>query len=328
MAVRRLLRPLYKMVHPDLTPTLGAETKLINQNSLMRLNAYVDILEDPQPSTAPFIKERLTFFRPYVSRRGVALEKASPIHLTLPSIPPLMDVDDRDFIAAELIRDVENVLETPCSLISDAPDIEIPSLFEKESAKDTFNKVWWEETQDTMALEAIYENPKDTQRRIAMELFRQRYEVQFFRRANKLKTKIAKKKNLALVKERVEAKVKKKFANSELTPIEIEEQEVDQAKRTVIENGFHPDLVFFQHLTKEQKQEGIQRMCGLFLKEESDIWLQRNLWKTLREDLNVALILDPQDKYEWKVGPSGPYAIIPYNFDLHRLVDLVEENLE
>jgi len=327
MAVRKLLRPIFKVVHPDLTPSLPSDAKVVNQNSLMRLNAYVDILEDPEPSKAPFIRESLTFFRPFISRQGIPLPKACPMVLLLPSIPPLMEVEDRDYIAAELIRDVNVALAKECTIISDSPDIDIPSLFEKESPKDKFNKVWWEETQDIMFKEALYEDPDETRRRIAMDIFRQRYEAQYYRKANRIKTKHIRTKQLARVEERAKARVEAKFANSKPTPLKIVEKETEEAKITIIENGFHPDLVFFQNLTEEQRMEGIRRVCGMDL-EEAHVWLQRNLWKLLREDKGIAIVLAPTDKYEWKTGPSGSFALIPYNFDLLRLVDLVEENIE
>jgi len=260
MAVRKLLRPIFKVIHPDLTPTLPVEAKSINHKALMRLNAYIDILESTTPSQAPFVREKLTFFRPFTSRHGTPLAKASQLVVNLPSIPPMVDQDYKDYIAAELIRDVESALEAPCGMISDQPDMDVPRLFETESAKDNFNKVWWEDTHDAMFKAALYEDVEETRRRVAMKVFKERYEIQLTRKAQKLKNKTHRKRQLALVVERAQRQVDLKFERPTPTPLMVEEQELKEAKTIIIENGLHPDLVFFQDLTPTEKTEAVKRI--------------------------------------------------------------------
>jgi hypothetical protein len=98
-------------------------------------------------------------------------------------------------------------------------------------------------------------------------------------------------------------------------------------KIRVIESGFHPDLVFFApDLSNEEREEGIGRVCGVNLIKESDSWLLENVWKAVRKDRtpSVPIVLS----HSFQANTEGGCLEIPYDFDLEKLCDFLEDNLE
>ncbi|CAD7940894.1 unnamed protein product [Amoebophrya sp. A120] len=243
---------------------------------------------------------------------------------------------------------------------------------------EKFSDLWHSQTHETMFKDSLYDDPAATRRWAAMESFRRKYRAQYLRKALKTKTKQARRKRLEAVSAHVEARVREKFgtaysekevheeggntgAGEACSPKEGAESEsvagvgVDTSRMRVrmIEDGYHPDLVFMEPgLTASQRQEGMRRCCGMHLSTppqgagmlsgqglsedvddsfgkscNAEFWLLRNLLTAMRADpgARIPLVLCANEEdYRAERG----CVFVPWNFEVAGLCTLLEEELD
>lgn len=332
-AIKKLIRRFYRLVHPDLMAGCPQEAVQCNSKSLQELNAYIDRLESPDPVKAPFAGRTIQFFRPLVNRKGAEISGSlKPCSLSLPSISPSADMLEKESVSVELIRQVERAIVNEALFSSKSPDSQkiepiIQSGPSTSSVRSELRKVWEQEALDESIKDSIYGAIDDR-----MSQYREYQSINIY---NKLFKKVAKIKNAKRRTKRIgelEAKVeeilKEKQISSSIDMVDVSHDEPDATtKISVIESGFHPDLVFFdRELTDEEREEGISRVCGVNLESDSDPWLLENVWKAVRRDRKppVPIVLSKN----FMANKEGGYLEIPFDFNLTELVDFLEDNLE
>ncbi|CAD7962565.1 unnamed protein product [Amoebophrya sp. A25] len=267
MSARKSLHFFMKQVHPDASGhVLPVHAKRVNQQSLMVLNSYLDRLDgsscqrttsstrnaesraEPDSST-PFLRQQLPFFRPLVRKATgeIVSNRAVPLILDLPTLPPGASFMLRDQAATDLLEQAKQNLDFQRSRFSDLPHGTGRSLLrdavlgningdsastattstsssETSSSRassmgssasrrvvERFEKLWDTQTHDVMFKDALYDDPAATKRLAAMEAYRRRYQAQLLRKALKTKNKQGRRRRLESVDKRAEAKVVEKF---------------------------------------------------------------------------------------------------------------------
>lgn len=336
--VRRLMGEFIRAVHPDLTPAFPAEARRINQRSLAELNSFVDKLEvdvGALPLEAgPEVRRDLHFFRERQTRSGKPLAgRVVPLRLPVPPLPVGAEEHDREFAAARLIRDAEMVIDAPASEISDQP--EVPPLFtQKGAGRAAFDKLWWEQTREEMLFQALHSEPDDALAREheVRRVFAQKYEYQLMRRYTQIKNTRRRKRKLAMVEAKAEAKVEARFGSRPSAKLPEEdslgEEAQNESRLRVLQSGFHPDLVFVApSVSLAQRREAVQRVCGMNLASDADFWLLENLWKAMRETPPPVPLVIASDG-DYKAHIEMGFVQVPCNFTVAGLCDVLEEQLD
>ncbi|KAF4756015.1 hypothetical protein FOZ62_032199 [Perkinsus olseni] len=354
--MKRLLRPFYLTVHPDITSTnMPSEAASVNAKALQEVNAYVEALAST-PSH-PVVARTVTFFKPRgkeaaarsVAKNGRRLRPVMQCSFELSSIPPGADFSTREGLAARLVRDIEAALvaEAP-SMFSSKPHkgTQVESLMKSGSIPtsktgDPWKKLWDDETQERMFKMSLYDAETEEERRSRVykeELFnRSLYRVA--RKAVKTKNEKRKMERLMdaerVAMEMVDEKLRKQapqeagYQAAQNSDDEDPETPTEfiQRKARVVEGGYHPDLVFYSPQLDDQakRREGISRICGLGLEDDGDMWLLENVWRAVRAP-PTPLPLVIGTKFE-ALHDKG-YFEIPYNFELKDLVGFLEEHMD
>eukprot|EP00400_MALV-I_sp_L67-5_P000856 gene856-954_t len=323
--VRRLLKFFFKKVHPDVMQRTNApqEATDMNLKSLMKLNAYIDMLEDPNPPRGPVVKSDLVFFKTRTNRRGEEIDgHVQSFRIELQSVPPEADFFEREYIASKLVRDLDVAMSAQDDRFSAQP---APLFKLKGESRKKLDEIWDAETRDTMFKDALYGPQEEEYKfRKRQDFFFHKYHSQILRRANGIRHNRRRKLKLASAAERARNLA---VARTGHAPQPTYETKQVEEKVKVIENGFHPDLVFMDKvLNDDQRRIGIQRVIGMGLEKESDFWLLENLWKAMRNDpVPIPVVLRPGDKFE--VSDNG-FVDIPYDFSVGDLADFLEDNLD
>ncbi|KAF4692846.1 hypothetical protein FOZ60_012540 [Perkinsus olseni] len=322
--MKRLLRPFYLTVHPDITSTnMPSEAASVNAKALQEVNAYVEALAST-PSH-PVVARTVTFFKPRgkeaaarsVAKNGRRVRPVMQCSFELSSIPPGADFSTREGLAARLVRDIEAALvaEAP-SMFSSKPHkgTQVESLMKSGSiptskAGDPWKKLWDDETQERMFKMSLYDAETEEERRSRV------YKEELF---NRYLYRVARK----AVKTKNEKRKMERLMDAERVAMDM-----IQRKSRVVEGGYHPDLVFYSPQLDDQakRREGISRICGLGLEDDGDMWLLENVWRAVRAP-PTPLPLVIGTKFE-ALHDKG-YFEIPYNFELKDLVDFLEEHMD
>lgn len=332
--VRRLLGGFIREVHPDLAagsfPPLAVR---MNQQSLAELNAFIDRLEadtPPRLEDGPEAARELPFFRSYITRSGRLLPgRVMPLRLPLPALPVEASFLQLEYAAARLIRDAELILETSATGFSDQPEV-APLLTQKGASRQAFDKLWYQQTQDEILREAL-RAPSDAEvrRHAAKKVFAQKYEYQLVRRYARIKNKRRRRDKLESVPGKVELKLQLRFPAEPAGQWDEEEAEIagERDALRVIENAFHPDLVFVvPGLSIEHRREAIRRVCGMNLASDADFWLLENLWKAMRAPPTPVPLVVAAEGY--KAHLEVGFIQVPWDFTVAQLCDLLEEHLD
>eukprot|EP00922_Rhytidocystis_sp_ex-Travisia-forbesii_P004465 GHVS01006527.1.p1 GENE.GHVS01006527.1~~GHVS01006527.1.p1 ORF type:complete len:469 (-),score=77.31 GHVS01006527.1:192-1598(-) len=329
-SIRRALRFFFKAVHPDLTTSFPVLSREINQQSLSRLNAYIDHLEasstaDLQQLTGPpFAGSHLNFFKPYFTKLGRLIEgRVQPFEVVLGSVRAGATFIEKEVAAARLIRDLQLAMDKRGEGFSTQPQL----LFKPKSwSKDNMARMWEDNIYEAMSKAALYQPPAHYQRRVAqMRASFKKHRDVFMDKALKTKNRGKRRRRLACVDTEAAKKVENLFGpEPAVPPADVSDH---LARIRVIESGYHPDLVHAHpSLTVQQRKEGMRRVCGANLKQ-SDIWLLENLWKAMRQqEVAVPIVLADQPKCS--VASHSGFIMVPYNFDVWELADFLEEHLE
>lgn len=324
--MRRALQGLIRQVHPDLSPALSPEALQVNHTFLTTLNHYIDRLEGSDPSAGVFVRRKHMVFR------GPPLR---PLVIEFPSIPVGADAEKRAQIKAQFLANVGQSEETQANqphLYSthtwfhkndqktSITQHERPELSELH-AEETNAEIWRQSL-------ALADDPASQRADQALDYFFQKFYRQLYRRAEK--TRNAAKRAKLFEELSAEAGRQAKLQVDLIFPPPPEEPaytfEYSTAKKFVIEQGYHPDLIFFQaDLSVDQQKIGMSRVCGLNLQEEAQVWLLENLWKTLRlskTPIPVVLGFNYQANYE------HAFLEIPYEFEVDQLASLLEIHVD
>lgn len=252
----------------------------------------------------------------------------------------------------------------------------LKSLVEKPEIKENFTKHWFRTTHDEMFKHALYADadPAAVRREEAIKWFRSKYQAQLLRRALKLKSSKARRRGLEKLGDRVETRVRTKFGIMEDEGGEVGEDDrwgrvrdlggignplSDHAGRSpeqdedagspdrrtetgekiqMIEEGYHPDLVFMlPGLTVGQRREAIRRCCGMNLSDDPpSFWLLENIFKAMRGGTHrIPLIFAPRRSAGRGSGDTDNLyraengcVYVPYDFEVSELAALLEEELD
>lgn len=337
--VRRMLGEFIRSVHPDLTPEFPPEARRINQSSLSQLNAFVDKLEfnGTAPLEAgPEPGRELAFFRVRTTHIGRPISgRVIPLNLNLPALSVVASEMDREYVAARLIRDAELAIAAPSSAFTNKP--QVPPIFtQKGSQNSAFKKLWGQQTQEAMVQEALYgPDNAEVRRHAAVKVYAQKVELQLLRKYQKINHNRRRKKKLASVDAKVQAKLDARFDEKPDLPEEMllkhesEEQQRQERKDAtrVLRAGFHPNLVFVApDVVGDQKREAVRRMCGMNLDSDADFWLLENLWKAMRETPpQVPIVIATSG---CKAHVETGFIQLPWNFTIAELCDVLEESLD
>ncbi len=337
MSVRRLLRPFYRTVHPDLLHGYTIEVVTVNDKSLKELNAYVDRIECPEVVASPFVGRKLQFFMPMLNKKKEPLPGLTrPISLDLPTVGPSADMVEKEEAAVMLVHNVEvcmNVEDVRFSWKSSPAVSEVEPIIRSSSklargtldVRKSLDRIWKQEVQDAASRNAIYNISDQSDPKF--------FEYKSIRLHNKLLAKYSKLKNARKRADRI-SNIPSQVSSlmSGLLPktnsvTNCHDSTVSRKLR-VIESGFHPDLVFVSpDLSEQDREEGIARVCGMNLELDSDIWLLENLWKAVRSSQYPPVPVVISKEYSAVV--AGGYLCIPYDFVLEPdLVSFLEENLD
>lgn len=304
-----------------------------NARSLQELNAYIDRLESPESVAAPFVSRTVQFFKPFVNRKGETVRESLKLcPVTLFSIPPSADLLEREEIATQLIRGIEQLMEYKPMISSQSSEQQLiqPIINRKEktlTVRSELDKIWEREALNedlkSSIFGAIDKRLNDRKEYSTILIYNK-----LMRKYAKLKNKRRRAKRLAGIEDEVNVKLKEKSIPSSLDSLETQSSgENERVKVNIIEAGFHPDLVFFDpSLLDSEREEGISRICGINLSTESDLWLLENIWKVVRVEKqpSVPVVLGR----DYDASRSGGFLRIPFNFILSELVDFLEDNLE
>ena len=312
----------YKRVHPDLLSGYPSEAVECNLRSLKELNSYIDRVESAEVVPGPFVARSLQFFQPIYNRNGMAVSRAlRPTQISLASIPPSADILTKEELSILLIRDIERSMETErlfSNRSSESKDISKSihnsSLKGGALVRANLVEIWRKEKIEADVKNAIWENDK------ASDLLQYKAILSY----NKEMKRISKLKNLKSRSERISEAVKLSENILNTQNLTIHDNTYITAKR-VIESGFHPDLIFFDpSLNNEERMFGLDHVSGTNLNLDEDIWLLENIWKLVRKEKSVPVVLGKK----FQANLQGGYLEIPFDFSLVRLVDFLEDNLE
>jgi hypothetical protein len=299
------------------------EATSMNLKSLMKLNSYIDVLEDEKPPRSPVVKTDLVFFKPKVNRRGDEVDgMVTCFRVELQSVPPDADYFEREYIASKMVRDIEIAMSAPDERFSSTPT---PLFDLKKATRKTLDEIWDQETRDTMFKDALYgPNEAEYKFRKRQDWFFHKYHAQILRKAHGVRSNKKRRRSLSLAAERARALAVEKCGPPPQPTYETKELEV---KVKVIEGGFHPDLVFMdRNLSDEQRRLAVRKMIGIGVEKESDFWLLENLWKALRNDpVPIPIVIRPGS--EFGLSDSGSIDV-PYDFSISDLADFLEDNID
>eukprot|EP00392_Amoebophrya_sp_AT5.2_P005139 g5148.t1 len=225
---------------------------------------------------------------------------------------------------------------------------------------DRFARLWQAQTHEEMFKDALYDHDGAAlqRRRQAMQVFRHKYKQQLLRTAWKTKNKPGRRRRFEGLDRMVEQKMVAKFGGAAATlknPAggddfdphshshsdrpngngdEVETRWGDRTEvENMIEEGYHPDLVFLDpSLTEPQKREGIRRCRGRSSgsggsPSEAEFWLLKNLLHAMREDITARIplvLVAEEDNY---VAEDG-CVFVPWNFEVAGLSALLEEEID
>lgn len=324
------MRDFLLLVHPDMGGSLPAEVIGMNSSSLMELNAYVDRLESTSLGDAPFVARNLQFFTPVITRNNDTVPGSiRPFDVLLESVPPGADLlVKRDLFDRLLSRLKEASKFVPTIHHGSRETRDIQSILSKHSPNQhsinsQLSALWRIENERDQITKSLYDSPKrDRFDSIAFREYKAMLlHNKMVRRHLRLSAKSKRHRILGSVEE---------FVYNSLPEYSIEESpEIDHSrdKLKLISSGYHPDLVFFRpHLTSEQKLIGIRNVCGDFLSKNEDVWLLENVWEAMRRSKKPSVPIVLSDK--WCASHEGGYIEAPFDFDLSKLVDFLEDHLE
>ena len=199
----------------------------------------------------------------------------------------------------------------------------ISNMSSNISARSELAKIWEKEAFDESIHSAIF-NAVDQRINDFREYKSILIHNKLMRNHLRIKNKKRRDRKISNIEEETNEKLKEIQIASSLEGLE---PDLNERKIKIIEAGFHPDLVFFDpSLTDSEREQGIARVCGINLSEESELWLLENIWKVVRSDKTppVPVVLGR----EYASDVSGGFVKIPFDFALNDLVDYLEETLE
>eukprot|EP00916_Digyalum_oweni_P027219 GHVL01044625.1.p2 GENE.GHVL01044625.1~~GHVL01044625.1.p2 ORF type:complete len:361 (+),score=65.06 GHVL01044625.1:18-1100(+) len=326
-AVRKLIRPFLKLVHPDVCQNFPSEALNINEGSLKELNHYIDRLTVFSSDGNPVPCKNLQFFRPFITKQNKRIDSmVQQVWVELPPIPPKADFMEREYISTIVIRNLCDVAESIDSLFSSKvnPD---PLFTPKDLTVNKLKTLWKRESNRVMWEMNIHEPDEKTQRLVEnMQEFTLRKTAQMTAKALRIRNPSRQKKRLKQLNGRLRSLKMEKFGFADEKDAVPKiyggegKDDFNSMKTNLLKKGFRPDLVFVDPaLSHEEKKIAIENICGMSLENESDIWLLQNVWEVMRKPpVAVPLV----------VGPETIYAASDSFITLCELVDFLEENLD
>ena len=326
------MREFYRLVHPDMSSGMPSEAITTNSNSLMELNAYLDRLLSATTRDSPFVARTISFYVPVVKKDGSLLNSSiRPFSVTLESIPPDADSIDTNEISEGLLRQLQAASRyIPTIQHTNKEYQHVDKILSNSSSDDPTSvrsklaAIWYKEHEQNRVYESIYDTGNDSSKIDYVSL----REYKAMLAHNKLVRKYSRIENPRKRAEKLNS-IETTVSSQIGEPLIADPPPSDNKskKLNLIKSGYHPDLVFFRpHLSKQQRQIGIQNVCGEFLSDDQDIWLLENVWYAMRKAKKPPVPLVLSDS--WKASTDGGYIEVPYDFQLGQLADFLEDNLE
>jgi Domain of unknown function (DUF4460) len=330
-SIRKCLTGFFKAVHPDVLGKVPDEARQINTRAVQELNAYIDRLEASETENYPTVARDVGFFKKSFGRSGRELPVLKHCTVRLHSIPPGTDFLQKEAISIRLIRDLELLINSTDTLFKSIPTMHEtiePIITRPGQVRKDLNDLWERETRHEQIKMALFETEDlpSAKREAYARYVRETVTQRLTHKYSKIGTTRIRKMKLAKVAEKSDAEVFKRCIPVD-KKVYVDEQEAEvHQKAKVLHTGYHPDLVFFDpSLTDDQRNEGMQRVCGMHLAKEEDTWLLENVWKVMRTgSIPVPVVLGNT----YSIESSKGFVTIKHDFDLTDLVDFLEEHLQ